>query len=271
MPSFQETRRRAILPLAGLGLALYYLAVFVPLSRHAAELDAPLRQAWKSLAASLDQTNAVQLDFQQITNQLAETRQTLAILERTHKRAAARLELSPVLRARMKAPFQLVEYENERGKELDELSKLARQQQVAVESPVFSGFPEHTVEVQQPALLWAALSLVDGLLAGAIQSKVSAIHSLESPVLTNAPVAGSAVRLIELPVQIEVTGPVSAVTTWLRSLPLRGEELRAAGLPELPTPKLPLFIDRLVIKKQAPEKPDEVRVWLRAIGFVLQE
>ena len=38
-----------------------------------------------------------------------------------------------------------------------------------------------------------------------------------------------------------------------------------------PPDKPALFIDRLIIKKQAPEKPDEVRVWMRLIGFVLRE
>jgi hypothetical protein len=54
-------------------------------------------------------------------------------------------------------------------------------------------------------------------------------------------------------------------------LPLRADELRAAGLPEAPVDKPPLFVDRLIIRKQSPDKPDEVRVWLRVVGFVLRE
>jgi hypothetical protein len=30
-------------------------------------------------------------------------------------------------------------------------------------------------------------------------------------------------------------------------------------------------VDRLVVKRQTPDKPDEVRVWLRVVGFVLRE
>jgi len=48
---------------------------------------------------------------------------------------------------------------------------------------------------------------------------------------------------------------------------MRGDELRAAGFPEAPPEKPPLFIDRLIIKKQSPEKPDEVRVFLRLVAF----
>ena len=57
----------------------------------------------------------------------------------------------------------------------------------------------------------------------------------------------------------------------LQCLPLRPEEIRAAGLPEAPADKPALFIDRLVVQKQSPDKPDEVHVWLRAVGYVLRE
>ena len=122
------------------------------------------------------------------------------------QQATARLQLGPAVRAKMHADFQLVEYENERSKQLDELSNLAKQQQVTVEPAVFAGFPEHTADVKQPALLWAALSLTDGLLRTAFQCKVTAIHSLEVPlVLTNAPPTNGLERLAEIPLQVEFT------------------------------------------------------------------
>ena len=49
------------------------------------------------------------------------------------------------------------------------------------------------------------------------------------------------------------------------------KEIRAAALPEAPADKPPLFVDRLVVQKQSADKPDEVHVWLRAVGFVLRE
>lgn len=62
MPSFQEYKRRSLIPLGGVALAAYYLLVFVPLDRRAGSLDEPLGKDWARLAASLDQTNAVSLD-----------------------------------------------------------------------------------------------------------------------------------------------------------------------------------------------------------------
>ena len=271
---FQEYRRRSIVPLAGLGLVAYYLFVFLPLGRRAENLDAPLLKAWAKLSTSLnlEHTNAVAIDFLRITNQLNETRQAVMILEQAKRQATARLQLAPPLRARMNGPFELVEYQNERSKQLDELSSLAKQQQVTVEPAVFAGFPEHTADVRQPALLWAALSAIDGLLRTAFQCKISTIHSLVVPLaLTNAPPTNGWERLAEIPLQVEFTASTASATRLLQCLPLRAEEIRAAGLPDAPTNKPVLFVDRLIMRKQSPDKPDEVRMSLRAVGFILRE
>jgi len=271
---FQEYRRRSTIPLVLLGLAAYYLFIFLPLGRRAQSLDAPLQKAWQKLAISLDpeHTNTVTIDFLRITNQIGETRQALIVLENAKRQATTRLQLAPTLRARMNAPFQLVEYQNERSKQLDELGTAAKQMQVTVEPAVFAGFPEHTADVRQPALLWAALSAIDGLLRTAFQCKVTAIHSLEVPlVLTNAPATNGTDRVAEIPLQVEFTASAGSATRLLQCLPLRAEEVHAAGLSNVPADKPVLFIDRLVISKQSPDKPDETRMSLRAVGFVLRE
>ena len=270
--SFSEYQRRGLVPLAGLALAAYYLFVMLPLSHRAENLNEPLQKAWQKLSVSLDQTNATAVDFLLITNQLNETRQALLILENAKQQAAARLQLGPAVRARMHADFQLVDYENERSRALDELSTLAKQQQAAVAPAVFAGFPEHTAEVKQPTLLWAALSLSEGLLRTALQCKVTAIQSFEvPPVLTNASPTNGTERLAEIPLQVEFTASAANAAKLIQCLPLRADEIRAAGLPEAAADKPALFVDRLIIQKQSPDKADEVHVWLRAVGFVLRE
>jgi len=172
------------------------------------------------------------------------------------------------VRKKMNKPFQPVDYQAERSKQLEETSKLAKECQVTLEQPVFAGFPEHTADIKQPAFLWAALSLVENLLATAMQCKVAVIHSLEVPlVLTNelsAPVT-------EVPLQIELTGSADSLLKLLQNLPLRGDEMRSAGLPQARPDKAPLFIERILMRKQSPDKLDEVRLSLRAVGFVLRE
>jgi len=272
MAFFQEYRRRAVIPIAGLGLAAYFFLFYLPLARRAEKLEGPLSKAWSRLAAGLEQTNATSIDFQQLTNQLSDTRQAIALLENTRKEAAARLELSPALQNKMTAPFQLVDYQNERSKQMDDLDRHAKEQKISIDPAVFAGFPQHTADTPEPALLWPALSMTDDLLDTALRCKVTAIHSLEVPLaLTNSPGADVAGRWSEIPIQIEFTAPAENTTKLIQSLPLRAAEIRAAGLPEASPRKAPLFIDRLVIRKQTPEKQDEVRVWLRAVGFVLRE
>jgi hypothetical protein len=47
--------------------------------------------------------------------------------------------------------------------------------------------------------------------------------------------------------------------------------MKAASLPEVPTNKPAMFIERLTLRKQSPEKPEEVRASLRVVGFVFRE
>jgi len=269
---FKEYQRRFLIPLFGVILAAYYLFALRPLARRANALDEPLRKAKLKLLHSLDQTNTTSVDFQRITNQLIETRQALRILEKAKDQAKARLQLGETTRARLFSDFELVDYENERSKTLDELRTLATKQKTKVDPAVFDAFPVHTADVQQPTLLWASLSLTEALIHTALQCKVSAIQSLDvPPVLTNAPPTNGMAQLARIPLQLEFTGPAASAAKLLECLPLRAEETLAAGLPQVLTDKPPLFVDRLILQKQSPEKPDEVHVWLRVLGFVLRE
>jgi hypothetical protein len=269
---FSEYQRRGLIPIAGLALAAYYFFVLLPLARRAHSLDEPLEKARLKLLVSLDQSNATTIDFLYITNQLAETRQALQILENAKQQARGRLQLDAAVRARMRGDFQLVDYENERSRQVEDLSNLAKHEKVLVEPAVFAGFPEQTADVRQPTLLWASLSLTEGLVRTALRCKVGAIYSLEvPPVLTNAPPTNGTEQLAEIPLQMEFGGSASSAVKLLQCLPLRAEEMRAAGLPEASADKPPLFVDRLIVQKESPDKPDEVHVWLRAVGFVLRE
>lgn len=267
-----ETRYRSILPLLACGLGAVYLFVFVPIDRKAGNLDAPLEKSWRQLAAALGQTNALKLDFVSITNQFNATRAALTTFEIARKQARARVELDAALREQISAPFLLVDYQYEAGRRMDALARLAKQEGVVLEPAVLVGFPEQSADMKEPALLWAELAFLDSLLTTAINAKVAAIHFIAAQMpLMNAPVANNGRSLAELPMQIELTGAIANVARFLQTLPLRADEIQAAGLPAAPTNKPALFIDRLVLRKQSPDKPDEVRVSLRAVGFVFQK
>ena len=264
-----ETRRRSILPLLAAALGAVYLFVFVPLDRKAGSLDAPLDEAWRQLATSLGRTNAFRLDFVSLTNQLAETRVALAEFGIARKKARERVELDPVLRSLLGEPFRLVDYGIEAGRRMDALARLAKQEGVLLDPPVYYGFPEPTADMKEPSLLWAELAFLDSLMTTAINAKVGTIHFIAAPLpLTNAPSATDGRRVAELPLEFELTGPIPNVARFLQTLPLRADEIKAAGLPAAPTNKPALFIDKIVLRKQSPEKADEVRLVLRAVGYV---
>ena len=269
---FTENQRRALVPIAALVLAAYYIVVLVPLSHRVKRLDEPVRKAWQQLSRSLDLTNTSAIDFLHITNQLNETRQDLQILEQAKKDAAARLQLDPALRARLNALFVFDEYDNERDNQRNDLANLAKQAQVALDPTVVASYPEYTFDVKKSSYLWAALLFTDSLLRTAVGCKVTAIQALDvPPVLTNWPPINSTERLVEFPLHLEFTSSATNVGKLLQCLPLRGDEARAAGWTNTSPNKPVLFIDRLVVQKQSPEKLDEVHVWLRVLGFVLRD
>lgn len=266
-----ETRRRSLLPLLGLGLAALYLFAFLPLKRTAAKLDAPLDQGWKKLATALGQTNVTRLDFVAITNQLTETRAALVAVDQARKLARARVKLDEELRTRLAEPFQLVDYDYASGRLIDQLGRLAGAQKVTLEPGVFAGFPEQRADMAEPALLWAELRFIESLLTAAINAKVTAIHSVTAVMPMMATVTNNLRPLVELPVQLELTGATANVAGFLQTIPLRGDEIKPAGLPEVPTNKPALYIDRIQLRKQTPEKPDEVRLAVRVVGYVFRD
>ena len=267
-----DSRKRSILPLFVGVLAAVYLFVFVPLNRKAGSLTAPLEKSWRQLAGVLGQTNALKLDFVSLTNQLQTTRTALATLGIAQQQAQERVQLGAELRAQLDEPFLLVHYLYEAGRRMDALARLANQKKVAVDPIVFANFPEQSANMKEPALLWAQLAFLDSLLTTAINANVKTIHDVgTNPPTTHTPLASNGQSLAELPVQIELTGPTENVVRFLQTLPLRADEIEASGLPTAPVNKPALFIDQLVLRKQSPDKPDEVRVSLRAVGFVFQE
>jgi hypothetical protein len=268
---FREYQKRSLIPIAALGLAAYYAMVFVPVKHRAESLDVPLRQAWRRLAASLDQTNSAAIDFLNVTNQLAETRQALAAFEAARQKAISRIDLPTPLRVKLNSQFELVDFQNERSKELDDLMREGKEAQVTIEAPVFTGYPEHTADMKRPALLWPALLFANSVARTAIDCKVESLHSLEMPIgLTNSP-AGAGDQLVQIPIELEFSGSFANILRFLELLPLRSEEARGLGYTNAPAEKPVLLIDRLFVKKESPDKPDHARVFIRAVGYVLED
>lgn len=268
-------RRRAqrFLVLGGVGLALYFLAVYRPLSRYAARLDEPLLGYWRELSAmTLPTKGFTGQDLPRIEEALQQVQGSLVTLGKAEQSVTTLLQLDPVVWAKLGEPFQLIDFQNERQLQLEELAKLAGQQKVLLGPGVAAGFPEYRADRQQPALLWAQLTLLRHLLVGAVNAKVTAVTEVKlPPIQFHASRTNSNDFLAEIPLQIELSGAAPAVGRFLQSLPLRAEEIKARGLPEALTNKPALFIDQVFIRKEGRDKPEDVRLELTACGFVYRE
>jgi hypothetical protein len=267
-----QKRRRAQygMLLAGLGLCLFFLAVYRPLSRRAAALDDPLLKTWQELTqASAQVTSPDRTQLPKIDAALQSVQDARALLERGQRTLVARIKPAPQLSERINSPFQLIEFQNERQLATEQLWRLARQKKVHLEPNLAGGFPEYFADRSQPALLWAQLRLLQDVLNAAVSSEVSRVESVLSPeVEVHAPEPGHPDQLADVPVEVELVGSATAVLRFLEAIPLRAEEITARGLPEAAPGKPAYFIDRLFIRKEARDKADEVR--LRAVirGFV---
>lgn len=266
-----ERQRRLLIPAGGVALAAFFFLGFQPLSRQAEGLDAPLATAWKKLATTVGDSNATTLDFAGIAARLEQTRDSLQVLRAAREQAAARVAIGQDLRERLNAPFLLVDFQNEVQRQLGELTARAKQRRVELAPEVAQGFPAHTADLRQPELLWAELAFVSDLLDLAVNSQVTSIQSVSLlSAQTNRPSAAPVGRLVEVPVQLELTGPGPAINRLLASLPLRADEFADPKLPAAPTNKPALFIDRFLLRKETPQKPDQVHLSLRAVGFVFR-
>lgn len=264
--------RRRLVPAFAFGLTLLFVLALLPLSRRAARVEEPLDQAWRKLSAGLNITNNLTVDFAGIQEQLEVSRHALETLEAARALAEVRTDPGEEVRQRLSAPFQFVDYAAERGQRIEELRRLASRNKVRVEAPVFAAFPEHTFEVRNPRILWAQLAAVDSILRTAILCRISTVHALQSfaPVTTETG-GGTSRTLTEIPVEIEVTGAENAIALFLRSLPGREDEWPHLGTPDEAPVKPAVFIDHLLLRKQAPEKTDEVRAALRLVCFLFNE
>ncbi|MBI3851096.1 MAG: hypothetical protein HY298_12590 [Verrucomicrobia bacterium] len=271
MPTIKQIAGlRWVMLLVAVGLALYFVLVFRPLAHQADALDGPLAEVWQDLVnVSLESSGIRDLDLGKIKKTQEKLQASLLATEKAGQLIAARVELEPEIRAKLKEEFLLVDYQNDRQKRIEQLTALAKTQQVTLDAAALAGFPEHKAEMKEPNLLWAELAIVHHILTTAINSKVSTIKNLSVlPLQMYRVPGGTEVNLEEIPVRIELVAPMESAASFLLALPLRAEEMKTAGQPESRPGKPALFLDKLILKKQTPEKAAEVSLDVVLCGFV---
>lgn len=263
-------RTQTVLIVCGLLLALYYFFLYRPLSKTSESLDEPLMGLWQQLVRTNAQDQTVEgLDADDIQATLQQAQISRVRFEAFRQTLLARLELDPAITRKLSEPFQLIDFQNERQDRIADLSRLAKLRAVELDTNVLEEFPNYPVDHGVPALLWAQLVLCESVLKTAINSGNSRISRINvQPVRSASTNVEGSVYLHEIPLEIELSGSMLAVSRFLTSLPMRSDEVLALGLPEADRSKAPYFIDRLLLTKQSPEQMDGVSVRATVVGYL---
>jgi hypothetical protein len=254
-------RAQRMLLLLGLLLALYYFAGHRPLSRRAERLQVPRAEMGKNLAAvGVERADAVTLA--KVEGQLARLKSSLVVLKSGREALESSVAFPADVQAKIREPFQLVDYQIEKQFLVEELSFAAQQHQVSVSPAVLAAFPDYSAEQTQPNLLWAQLAIVNQLLSSVVECKVASIEMLEVPAPVNHRFDGTNSVLDEIAVRIEMRGSMAALGQWLATLPQRTD----AGT-NLVAVKPAVFIDRFLLRKSSRENSDEARLEVKVCAF----
>src|SRR5688572_6519273 len=180
IPVFPKHRPQNLAMFTGLAIALFYVAVYRPLSYRADALDLPLAAAFSKL--STNSLSGFAVDASTPTNvqhSLARARLALTNLARAEKAILERIRPGPALRARLEEPFQLIDYLNDRQQRLEKLDQLAKERRVSVPAEVWASVPEYAADEKNASTLWIQLFVTEQLLGTAIRAGVSNISFLQ--------------------------------------------------------------------------------------------
>lgn len=265
-PQFKSVPAGALL--VTLLLGAYYLIGLRPLARKAQDLDHPLQDQWKQLVATNRASVACQgLDLAGYSGRLTNLQARAKQLDQLRALVDQRIQPSPSLSNLLSQPFTLYQFQNASQQRSEQLSQTAHKNGVQLAPAALAGLPQYSDNDPEPNYLWARLEHSTALLECALGAKVEAVRSLAQLPSVRYRLLGEHTFLEELPVRLEVLGDMTSLSRLLTSLPLRGQELTAAGLPAL-TNKPAFFLSRILLRKASAQHPNEVLAEMRISTFV---
>jgi hypothetical protein len=182
--------------------------------------------------------------------------------------ALERVALPGSVLDQVQAPFQLIDFDNERLRIAEGVAALAKARKVQLQPAATNGLPQYPSE-SAPAFLWPRLHFAHQVLLAAIHCQVGGILDLSQlPPVSHRSPANDRRVFEEMPMRLEVTGAVEPLARFLTSLPLRGAELEHTALAGLLTNKPALFIGQILVRKSAPDRPNDARLEIVVSGFV---
>jgi hypothetical protein len=262
-------RRQMSLFIAFVVLAVYYVAIYRPLSDKERAQAAPFEAMQARLRTAGTNNPAVSgLSDETLKGLEQSLLQSLTNLARAREVIAERYAPEPAIVTNLSRPFQLIDYQNDRLGRRDRLVGLAAERKVKLAPAVIAGLPEFTVENPGPELLWGQLSLADGMLRAAIEARVVSVEQLSMAAPVNHPTpASSEHRLVELPLRLEVVGTFDSVSRLLAIVLLDSKaraELKLTGVDGLPGATL----QHILLRKETTQPPGNVRLAVEFRGFL---
>lgn len=251
-------------------LVFYTFAIYLPLCNWVESFNKPIESSWKELIKkfplSLNQNG---VDLQPLEKNIKEFEDLQVRLSSLKVAIAQHTSFSYEVVQKLKQPFQLVDYQNERQLRQEELQAAASSNNVTIYPGVLVNYPEYSSDMKNPEILWAYLSMVHESLLTAINCHIISINSLNVRPIRGISYDEKTNALpAELNFKVSISGNSLSVLKFITLLP---QKFIADGNVK-PVPIRPnkpeLYIDRLLIKKEGIDEPDMVTAELRICGFV---
>ncbi len=261
--------RRVSATVALVVIALYYAAVFRPLARKEQDQVEPVSRAQAQLRVAASNNPAISgLSLEGLARLNRSLQASLTNTALARELMERRFVMEPVIATNLGRTFQLIDYQNERLNRGDRLINLAGERKVRITPAVTAGLPEFTVENPVPGLLWGQLAFMDGILRAGVECRLQSIEDVRmSAPVDHTATTNAAVRLMELPLRVDVVGTADTLSRWLSLVLLDRDERAALNLPAVDG--LPATgLHRILARKETTEQPGLIRVTAEFSGFL---
>ena len=254
-----------------LAIGFYYVAVYRPLDNQTKALDIPLQQAWKRLEkANRESLTQDRLDLDHISRGLMQLETSLTEITNANLKLLSRIAIDPIFQDRTSNPFQLIDFQNERQSAIEKLLSTAEGKSTVIQSAVFEGFPQHRSEQSDPQYLWTELALTDHLIQSMIYAEIESIDAIS----TQRQRIPKGTQLAPPPLltpfftAVDITCTSAHLSRLLLMLPRRSDEISRDLNIDYPPNKPSLYVDQILVRKNSPQKPTMVSVWMKVVGFI---
>ncbi|MGB9603373.1 MAG: hypothetical protein ACP5MG_09300 [Verrucomicrobiia bacterium] len=250
-------------------ILFYTFAIYVPLCDWVESNNRPIENSWKELIKKFPlsmRDGAV--DLKPLEESLREFEETRARLESLRTVVGQRTSFPPEVLEKLKQPFQLVDYQNERQLRQEELQSAASSNNVTIYPGVLVNYPEYSSDMKNPEILWAYLAMTHKALLAAINCRIVSINSLNvKPIRALAYDEKTNALPTEINFKLSISGDSRSILKFITLLPQMQSAGDSKGYPvRLSKPEL--YIDRVLLKKEGIDEPDMVMADLRICGFV---